>query len=132
SEDEHGAGVGGDVRPMGYEEDGLAGVVQALEDADDLLRGPGVEVAGRLVGQEDRRGGDQGAGDRHPLLLAARELRRVVVLAAGEAHLGQGLPAEAGAPGGGGAPRAGGGGGARGGGRPRPRPGGGAAGEGAD
>ena len=37
----------------------------------------GVEVAERLVHQEDTRPPHHGAGERHPLLLAARELRRL-------------------------------------------------------
>ena len=39
-----------------------------------------VEVAGRLVGQEDRRAVDEGPGDRHPLALAAGELVGTVVM----------------------------------------------------
>ena len=38
-----------------------------------------VEVAGRLVGEQQRRAVDQRPGDRDALLLAAGELRRVVV-----------------------------------------------------
>ena len=38
-----------------------------------------VEVAGRLVGEEHRRPGDERAADRHALLLPARELGRAVV-----------------------------------------------------
>ena len=34
----------------------------------------GVEVAGRLVGEQDRRLAGEGAGDRDALLLTAREL----------------------------------------------------------
>ena len=63
----------------------LPASLSCLEDADDLLGRVRVEVAGRLVGEQDGRIGDQGAGDRHALLLAAGELRGVVVLAAGEA-----------------------------------------------
>ena len=37
-----------------------------------------VEVAGRLVGEDDGRPRDERAGDRDPLLLAAGELRRAV------------------------------------------------------
>ena len=37
-----------------------------------------VEVAGRLVGEHDRRPRDERAGDRDALLLAAGELRRAV------------------------------------------------------
>src|SRR5919199_6622416 len=48
--------------------------VQELHDAHAGIR---VEVSGRLVGDEYRRLGDEGAGDRNPLLFAARELIRV-------------------------------------------------------
>ena len=51
----------------------------------------GVEVAGGLVGQQHRGLGDDGARDRHALLLAARQLGRRVVLPAGQAHRGQRL-----------------------------------------
>ena len=46
-----------------------------------------VEVARGLVGQQHPRLVGQRAGDRDALLLAARQLRRVMVAAAGEAHL---------------------------------------------
>ena len=42
-----------------------------------------IEVAGRLVAEQQRRVGDDGAGDADALLLAARELARVVVGAIG-------------------------------------------------
>jgi len=45
-----------------------------------------VEVAGGLVGHDQVGVGDDGAGDRDPLLLAAGELPREVVLAAVQAH----------------------------------------------
>ena len=45
----------------------------------------GVEVAGGLVGQDDRRGADERAGDGDALALAAGELGRVVVEAVVEA-----------------------------------------------
>ena len=44
-----------------------------------------VEVAGGLVGEHDRRPGDERARDRDALLLAARELGRPVAAAVGEA-----------------------------------------------
>ena len=47
--------------------------------------GGGVEVAGGLVGEEDAGPMAEGAGQRHALLLASRELGRVVVAAAAEA-----------------------------------------------
>ena len=39
----------------------------------------GVEVTGGLVGEDDRRAGDQRAGDGDALLLTAGELRRPVI-----------------------------------------------------
>src|ERR671916_708188 len=51
-----------------------------------LVPGLRVEVAGRLVGEQDGRLGDQRAGDRDALLLAAGQLRRTVVAAVVEAH----------------------------------------------
>ena len=46
--------------------------------------GGGVEIAGRLVGQQDRRPQGKGAGERDALLFAAGELHRVVIEAAFE------------------------------------------------
>ena len=45
------------------------------QQGQHLVRGRGVEGAGRLVGQDDRGVGDQRPGDRDALLLAAGELR---------------------------------------------------------
>src|SRR5580704_8170030 len=52
-----------------------AAAAHLLQRALDLLLGAGVERAGRLVEQQDVRVLEDGAGDRHPLLLAARELQ---------------------------------------------------------
>ena len=69
-------GVLGDVVFVGDHDDGLAGVVEPAEHLHDLVAGRGVEVAGRLVGQDDVGVVDQRPGDRHALLLAAGELGR--------------------------------------------------------
>ena len=50
-----------------------------LEQADDVVAGLGVEVAGRLVGQDDGRLAGQRAGDGDALLLAAGEVVRQAV-----------------------------------------------------
>ena len=77
--------VRGDVVLVGDEDDRDALRDQPLEDRHHLVRGLGVEVAGRLVGHDDRRVADERARDRDALLLAARQLVRVVVRAVVEA-----------------------------------------------
>jgi hypothetical protein len=54
-----------------------AGGVDVPEEIHDLERQVRVEVARRLVGQDDLRLVDERAGDRDALLLTARQLRRV-------------------------------------------------------
>ena len=87
---DHPLGVAGDVRLVGDEHHGAPGGVQVGEDRHHVLARVGVQVAGRLVGEDQRRVGDDGPGDRHPLLLAARHLARQVTHAVGHADLGQG------------------------------------------
>ena len=58
--------------------------VDVAQQLHDVAAVGAVEVAGRLVGQHDRRIVGQRARERHALLLAARELRRVVMRAAGQ------------------------------------------------
>ena len=62
-----------------------AGAVDAIEQPHDSDRCAGVEVSRRLVGQEDEGTVDEGAGDRHPLLLAAGQLVGQVVALLGQA-----------------------------------------------
>ena len=49
------------------------------QDVDDVGGGGFVQVAGRLVRQDDRRGGHQRPSDRHALLLPARQFHDVAV-----------------------------------------------------
>jgi hypothetical protein len=65
--------------------------VDAAEQIHDLPGRGRVQVAGRLVGQQQLGAADQGAGDGHALLLPARELRRQVAHARGQAQVGQHL-----------------------------------------
>ena len=51
----------------------------------DLLARGLIEVAGRLVGQQHLRAGDQRPGDRRPLHFAARQLARLVLEPVAEA-----------------------------------------------
>ena len=62
----------------------------AQRSQDDVLVG-GVELTGRLVGEDQRRPPGDGGGDRDPLLLAARERRGAVLGAGAEAELDQRL-----------------------------------------
>ena len=48
--------------------------VQPLEHPQDLVAGAGIEVARRLVGQQERRPVDQRSGDGRSLLLPAGHL----------------------------------------------------------
>src|SRR5690606_22265636 len=63
--------------------------VQLLEQLDDRFAGRRVEVARRLVGEQDSRLVDERAGERDALLLAARKLRRIVVEPVGEPDAGE-------------------------------------------
>ena len=83
--------AGGDALVVGDHHDRGAGRVQFFEQREDGLPGGLVEVAGGLVGQHDRRVPDQGAGDRHPLALPARELGGPRVQPVGEPDGGQRL-----------------------------------------
>ncbi len=82
AEGHHAIGIGGNagiVRHYQHREPALA--VEPAYDLHDLGRGLRVEIAGRLVGEQDRGLVDQRARDRDALLLAARELVRIVLLA---------------------------------------------------
>ena len=60
-----------------------------LQHGHDLHAGLGIQSAGGLVGEQDLRVVDQGAGDRHPLHLPARELVGPFVDMVGQPDLGQ-------------------------------------------
>jgi hypothetical protein len=60
---------------------------QQLQQLQDVAAGGRVQVAGRLVGKQDRGIVGEGAGDGNALLLAAGQLRGIVVPAVGQADL---------------------------------------------
>src|SRR5688500_11496964 len=71
--DDDGAGDAvGEVAVVGDHADGLAGGDESLEELEDGFGGARVEVAGRLVGEDERRVVGEGACDGDALLLAAR------------------------------------------------------------
>ena len=83
--------VGGDVEFVGDHDDGDARVVEFLEQPHDLDAGAGVEIAGGLVGQDEFRLVDQGAGDGDALLLSAGKLAGMMVTPVAQADLLQRL-----------------------------------------
>ena len=70
---------GDDVGVVGGHEHGHAELVDPQQELEDLPADQRVEVAGRLVGDDDARVVDERARDRGALLLAARELLRVLL-----------------------------------------------------
>src|SRR5260370_13646834 len=69
------------------DQDGLLQRVKIQQRRHDVFGRCPVEVAGRLVAQEQTRPAAEGAGDRDPLPLAARELRRTLLATIGQASL---------------------------------------------
>jgi len=69
----------------GDQDRGAGALVQVAEQVEDRGTGDGVEVAGRLAGDEQGRVVDQGAGDRDALLLAAGQLGGQRAAAIGQA-----------------------------------------------
>ena len=68
-------GLVGDAALVGDDDDGdVLLLVQALEELHHLDAGLGVQRARGLVGKDDLRAGDEGAGDGDALLLAAGHL----------------------------------------------------------
>ena len=65
--------------------DGGAAGVQLVEHVHQRFAALRIEVAGRLVGEQDRRTAGDRARDRDELLLAAGEVARMMFRARGEA-----------------------------------------------
>jgi hypothetical protein len=82
-------GVIGDIFFMGNEDDGVAGGLDATEDIHDLDGGLGVEVPGRLIGEDEGGVIDQRPGNSDALALTTGELVGLMMAAIGEIHLFQ-------------------------------------------
>src|SRR5579863_1405732 len=68
----HPLAVGGDVLVVGHHDDSVAAPVQFVEHGHHVAGGVGIQVAGGLVRQQDRRPAHQGPGDGYALALASR------------------------------------------------------------
>lgn len=81
------ASEAGHLGIMGDHDDGVPLGVKAFEEFDDDSLIGGIEISGRLVGEEDGRVVDEGAGDADALLLASTELAGEVAGTVGEAYV---------------------------------------------
>ena len=70
---------------MRYQDDGDSLGVELLEHLKDFDARPRIEIARRLIRQNERRAVDQRPSDRHALLLSPGHLRRFMVDPAGQA-----------------------------------------------
>ena len=87
---DHALGLFGHVGLVRDQHHRAAFFVQASEDPQHILGRVRVEVAGRLIGQDQRGVRHQRSRHRDALLLPARELRGLVAHAVGHAHRAQG------------------------------------------
>jgi hypothetical protein len=72
AQEHHSVGIDGRTRIVGHDDDRLAQfVARTAQQAHDRHARPGVEIAGRFIGQHNHRLGDQCARQRYTLLLAA-------------------------------------------------------------
>src|SRR5690606_39558002 len=86
------SGVLGDLGIVGDHDHRVALLVEPAQQVQHLLAAAAVEGAGRLVGEDHLAAVHQGARDRDPLLLAARELARAVAEPVAEAELVEQTP----------------------------------------
>jgi hypothetical protein len=70
----------GDAPVMGDDQDRRAeSLVEILDQTEDFLAGMSVEVAGRLIGEQDRWVNRQRSRDRHALAFTSRKFFRQMI-----------------------------------------------------
>src|ERR1019366_6452827 len=79
----------GDIVLVGNEDDGVALIVQTIEQRHNFHAGLRVQVAGGLVRQNDGRTVDQGASNGHALPLSAGQFVGLVVHSRFHSHRSQ-------------------------------------------
>jgi len=84
-------GVFGDVFFVRDQNDGVALHPKLFEQGHHFFAGFGIEISGRLVGEEDGGAINEGAGDRDALALAAGGFVRAVMNAGAETRGGEGV-----------------------------------------
>ena len=78
--------AGGDERIVRHDDDRSALLVQLTEQVEHDLLIPLIEIAGRLVGENQLRAVDERAGDAHALLLTAGQLAGQVMRTLLQSH----------------------------------------------
>src|SRR3972149_7851703 len=87
AQDQLRSGEGGQFSVVRDQNDGgPASAMDLAQQLQNMTAGGGVEISCRFVGQHDRRGVGQRAGERNPLLFASGELRGVMMRAPGQPH----------------------------------------------
>ena len=79
-------GVLGDIGFMRYQHNGVAFAMQVFHQLHDFVSGLRIKVAGGLVGQNDRRIIDEGAGNSDTLALSAGKFVGLMVHALAQIH----------------------------------------------
>ena len=92
AEPHNAVGIVGDVVFVRYHDDGVAAVVQVLEERHNFIGCFRIQVSGRLIGQDDAGVVHQRPGNGHPLALPARKFVGFVIYPCAQSHIFQRLP----------------------------------------